>query len=221
MRYIGLSVLFCFVFVGCVHGEVFSVWNFNDAVSGSTGGAQEFLVDRGIGSMFSNFNPTNISNAVGSMVNSQDGDPAGQALRLSGNSNNGKNLTWMVSTVGFDSISVDFATQRTSTGFKENQFQYSVDSGATWTNWGNLFDPGTSYSLQRIDLKEILGINNNLNAGFRLIFGGATGVAGSNRIDNLVIAGSPIAPHDVIPIPEPSTITLLLTGIAGIFFARR
>jgi hypothetical protein len=192
MRYVSLSVLVCLVFTVYVHGEVISLWNFNDAISGTTGGAQEFGVDYGNGTMTSTFNPSNIMNAAGSSINRQGDDPAGQALRLSGYANNGKTLAWMVSTAGFNGIDVGFAMQRTSTGFKENQFQYSVDSGSTW----------------------------NPDAGFRIIFGGATSSSGSNRMDNLVLSGNPIVPPVSTAVPEPSTIGLLLTGLAAIFFVR-
>ena len=43
MRHIGLSVLFCIALAANVNGETIAVWNFNDAVSGATGGEQELL----------------------------------------------------------------------------------------------------------------------------------------------------------------------------------
>jgi hypothetical protein len=220
MRNIGLSVFLCLALSVCVYGEAISVWSFNDAISGTTGGSLEFLVDRGNGIMTSDFLPENIGNTTGSILNSQDGDPAGQALRLSGNANNGKNLTWMVNTAGFESIDVSFATQRTSTGFKSNQFQYSFDSGASWLNFGDFFIPGTSFGLQSYDLSGVPMLNNNPVAGFRIMFGGASGASGNNRIDNLVVAGTPIVPPISTTVPEPSTIILMGAGIVCIFLTR-
>ncbi len=122
MRYAGLSVIFCLAFLASGYSESIAVWNFNDAVSGTTGGATEFLVDRGSGSMTSNFATASVGNTGGTTLGGLDGDAAGYSLRLSGMSNNGKNLTWMLSTTGLDSICVSFAAMRTSTGFSENAF---------------------------------------------------------------------------------------------------
>ncbi|MFB3897464.1 MAG: alkaline phosphatase, partial [bacterium] len=99
----------------------------------------------------------------------------------------------MVSTTGFDTIGVSFASMRTSTGFSSNQFYYSIDSGLSWTDFRS-YSPGTSFGLQSFDLSGIDGIANNPNAGFRIVFAGATGSTGNNRIDNLLVSGLPVQP---------------------------
>lgn len=220
MRNIGLVIFLCIGLASCLHAEAIAVWNFNDAVSGVTGGAKEFLVDYGNGVMTSGFSPSNIGNIAGSGLNGQGEDPAGLALRLSSSANNGKDLTWMVSTAGFDSIVVSFSTQRTSTGFNNNQFLYSLDSGNSWTDFGDCFNPLTSFSIHSFDLSGIEGITNNPNAGFRILFGGATASTGNNRIDNLVVSGNASMPPDSTPVPEPSTIALMTAGIGFLFLAR-
>ncbi len=164
--------------------------------------------------MTSDFISSNISNSTGSTVNSQSGDPAGQALLLSSYANNGSSLTWMSSTAGFNSIDVSFATRRTSTGFSDNQFLYSTDSGASWISFGFPYNPSTSFALQHFDLSGIQEINNNPEAGFRIVSGGATSSSGNNRIDNLVISAASIIPPGSTPVPEPSTITLIMLGLA-------
>src|SRR4026208_651710 len=98
-----------------------AIWNFNDS---------DLNVDHGSGTFTSNINVANILFAAGTTNNARQGDAAGQALSLqggTGNANNGRNLTFNVSTVGFSDIVVSFATQGTSTGFNSNQFQYSLD----------------------------------------------------------------------------------------------
>jgi hypothetical protein len=221
MRHISLVVLVLVMLAARVYGESIAVWNFNDAISGTTGGEQEFSVDRGSGIMSSDFILASIGNASGSTLNSQSGDPAGQALRLSGYANNGKNLTWMVSTAGFDAIDVSFAIQRTSTGFSDNQFYYSIDSGASWTSFGDYFNPSASFALQSFDLSGIPGINNNPNAGFRILFEHATSSTGNNKIDNLVVSGSPTVPPVSFPVPEPSTMALTTAGLASALLGRK
>jgi hypothetical protein len=217
MRDIHLSAFIFIALVANVYGETITAWNFNDAISGTTGGELEFSVDRGNGAMTSDFIPSNIGNAAGSTLNLEDGDFAGQALRLSSYANNGKNLTWMVSTAGHDSIGISFAIQRTSTGFSDNQFLYSVDSGVSWTTYGDPFNPGTSFALQSFDLSLIPELSDNPDAGFRILFGGATSSTGNNRIDNLIVTGNPAVPPVSIPVPEPSTVALTTTGLAGVF----
>jgi hypothetical protein len=208
MRYIGLSIFLCLALSTCVYGNTIAVWNFNDAAAGAD---QGFTVNRGNGVMTSDVATSSVSYTTGTTVNSQDGDPAGLALRLSGNSNNGKSLSWLVNTSGFDSIDVSFASIRTSTGFSNNQFFYSIDSGINWLNFGS-FVPTTSFALQEFDLSGIMGLNNNPNVGFRIVFGGATSSAGNTRIDNLAVSGSAIAPPIHNSVPEPSTGILIAAG---------
>jgi hypothetical protein len=219
MRHIHLGAFIFIALAANVHGETIAAWNFNDAISGTTGGELEFSVDRGSGAMSSDFIPSNIGNAAGSTSNLEDGDPAGQALRLSSYANNERNLTWMVSTAGYDSIGVSFAVQRTSTGFNDNQFLYSINSGDSWTSFGDSFNPSTSFAIQSFDLSGILGLNDNSEAGFRILFGGATSSTGNNRIDNLIVMGNPASAPVPTPVPEPSTIALTTAGLASAFVA--
>jgi hypothetical protein len=208
MRHIGLSIFLCLALSVCVYGNTIAVWNFNDATSESDLG---FIVDRGNGVMNSDVATSNVGYNTGTTINSQDGDPAGLALRLSGNANNGKSLTWLVNASGFDSVDVSFAAIRTATGFSDNQFLYSIDSGIHWVNFGS-FIPITGFALQEFDLSGILDLNDNPDVGFRIVFGGATSSAGNTRIDNLTVSGSPIIPPISNSVPEPSTGILIAAG---------
>lgn len=219
MRNIGFSVLLFLSLCGSARAETIALWNFNDAVSGTTGGTNEFLVDRGSGIMASDFNPLNIGNAAGSAVNSQE-DPAGRALNLAGNANNGRNLTWSASTEGFDTVEISFAIQRTSTGFNDNEFLYSLDNGGTWIHFAN-FSPGLSFATQTFDLSGIAGLANNANAAFRIVFMGAASTTGNNKIDNLLVSGSPFVPPDTSEVPEPSTVALTAAGLLCLLAAGR
>ncbi len=220
MRRAVFSLVLSVAFSACVYADTLAVWNFNDALSGVSGGVTEFLIDRGSGTMGSSFNPANIGNASGSTINSTDGDPAGYALRLSGSANNGKDLTWMVSTVGFDSIGISFAALRTGTGYSSNQFQYSTDSGISWISFAAPFAPGLTFALQSYDLSGIQGLSDNPGAGFRILFEGATSSTGNNRIDNLVVSGNPLPPAPT-EVPEPSAIALTSAGVACILLSRK
>jgi hypothetical protein len=220
MRKIGLGVFLCLVFAPVSNGATISLWNFNEATTDTSGEALQLPADYGNGIMTSSFIPSNISYYSGTDLNSQMGDAAGQALNLRGYANNGENLTWMVDTTGFSLIDVSFATRGTSTGFNSNQFMYSVDSGISWANFGSPYSPGSSFALQNFDLSGIFDLDHNPGVGFRVVFSGATSSTGNNRIDNLVVTGIPSMPPDTTPVPEPSTMTLIALGLAGVFYAR-
>lgn len=183
-----------------------AVWNFNDS---------NLNVDHGSGTLTSDLNVVNVLFAAGTTNNARQGDIAGQALSLQGGTgvaNNGHNITFNVSTVGFSNIVVSFATQGTSTGFNSNQFQYSLD-GITFTDFGPPYVPLTAFGSVPIvfSLVSIAGLNNNPDAAFRIVFNGATSSTGTNRIDNFVVEGTSAT------IPEPASALLLLTGLGGLY----
>src|SRR4026208_2150648 len=81
-----------------------AVWNFNDS---------NLNVDHGSGTLTTNINAVNVLFAAGTTNNARQGDPAGQALSLQGgtsNANNGRNITFNVSTAGLLHIVVSFTT---------------------------------------------------------------------------------------------------------------
>ena len=160
-------VLLLFLAVPSLRATEIVIWNFNDS---------NLTVDHGSGVLTSDFNLVNILFAAGTGNNARLGDAAGQALSLqggTGTANNGRNITFSVSTLGFSDIIVSFATQGTSTGFNSNQFQYSLD-GITFIDFGAPYVPATTFGLFTFDLSSIAGLNNNPNAVFRIVFNGAT-----------------------------------------------
>jgi hypothetical protein len=189
-----------------------AIWNFNDS---------DLNVDHGSGTLTSNLNVVNLLFAAGTTNNARLGDIAGQALSLQGGTsvaNNGRNITFNVSTVGFSNIVVSFATQGTSTGFNSNQFQYSLD-GINFIDFGPPYTPATVFGTLPLvfTLGSIVGLNNNPNAAFRIIFNGATSSTGNNRIDNIVVEGT----NGTETIPEPTTALLLLSGLGGLYKLKR
>jgi len=186
------------------------IWNFNDS---------DLNVDHGSGTLSSSLNVANILFAAGTTNNARLGDPAGQALSLQGGTstaNNGRNITFNVSTLGFSNIVVSFATQGTSTGFNSNQFQYSLD-GNTFVNFGAPFTPASAFGSVPIvfSLAGVDGLNDNPNAAFRIVFNGATSSTGTNRLDNFVVEGTPSG------VPEPTSAILLLSGLSSLYGVRK
>ena len=187
-----------------------AVWNFNDS---------DLIVDHGNGTLSSNLNVANILFAAGTTNNARLGDAAGQALSLQGGTstaNNGRNITFNVGTLGFSNIIVSFATQGTSTGFNSNQFQYSLD-GISFVNFGAAFTPATAFGSVPLvfSLAAIVGLNDNPNAAFRIVFNGASSSTGTNRLDNFVVEGTPSG------VPEPTSAILLLSGLSGLYRVRK
>ena len=212
LNLICLLMLFAFA-APAVFADELAIWNFNDS---------DLNVDHGSGTLVSNFNVVNILFAAGTTNNARQGDTAGQSLSLQGgtsNANNGRNITFSVNTTGFSNIVVSFATQGTSTGFNSNQFQYSLD-GITFFDFGPPYVPAATFGAIPLvfTLTAIAGLNNNPNAAFRIVFNGATSSTGNNRIDNIVVEGSPAA---VAGVPEPATAALLLSGLSGLYGLRR
>jgi hypothetical protein len=204
------AVLICVAAAHAARADELAVWNFNDS---------NLNVDHGSGTLTSNINVVNILFAAGTTNNAQLGDLAGQALSLqggTGNANNGRNLTFNVSTVGFSNIMVSFATQGTSTGFNTNQFQYSLD-GINFIDFGPPYAPATAFGAVPLvfSLAAIVGLNNNPNAAFRIVFNGATTSTGSNRIDNIAVEGTNTA------VPEPASAILLLSGLGSLYKLKR
>ena len=200
------AVLICLAASQAARADELAVWNFNDS---------NLNVDHGSGTLTTTINAANVSFAAGTTNNARQGDIAGQALSLqggTGNANNGRNITFNVSTVGFSNIVVSFATQGTSTGFNNNQFQYSLD-GTTFVDFGPAYTPATAFGSVPLvfTLTSIAGLNDNANAAFRIVFNGASSATGTNRIDNFVVDGSPSG------VPEPATAALLLSGLSGLY----
>jgi len=207
------AVFICLAASQAARADELAVWNFNDS---------NLNVDHGTGTLTTTINAANVSFAAGTTNNARQGDLAGQALSLqggTGTANNGRNITFNVSTLGFSNIVVSFATQGTSTGFNSNQFQYSLD-GISFIDFGSPFVPATAFGSVPLvfSLAAIVGLNDNPNAAFRIVFNGASSSTGNNRIDNIVVEGTSM---DTSAVPEPTTALLLASGLSGLYKLRR
>ena len=109
--------------------------------------------------------------------------PACLAL-LGGTSNsaNGKIIVIKFSMTGFVNLIVSYATQKTSTGFNSQLWEYSAD-GTNWTSAGTAIAPPTAFAVS--SLATITGLNGIAVAYLRITFSGASASSGNNRLDNI------------------------------------
>jgi hypothetical protein len=212
MQRLLLSSFLVLAAAGAARADVITFFDFNDS---------DLASDRGqMTTITTNFSATTF--IAGSTVNADpDGggpepaSPAGQALNLANSANNGRHIQFGVSTVGLGGLQLSFATQRSAAGFNNNELLFSTDGGTSFTSVG-FYNPPTSFALQSFDLSAFTAVNGQAQVIFRLVFNGATST-GTNRIDNLLVSGSP----QTSPVPEPAAMMLFAAGLLGAAGAAR
>ncbi len=148
-----------------------------------------------------------------------------------GQQNNGRGVQFMVSTVNFDKIIVQYDLRHSNTSSRWEQFLYTLDGGVNWSNaglaGGGLFEGpsgDTWFNNRTIDLTSIAGAANNANFGFRVVatFGPSGGYEASNGSSNYATTGTwRFDMVEVIGNTIPSPGALALLGVAGLVSRRR
>lgn len=160
-----------------------------------------------------------IESFAGTTTGALSGVTSGGSLSPEGGnatfSNNGMSIIMQVSTVGFQDIIVSWAQRGTSTGFTSRVFSYSTD-GTNYTTFAT--DTGaltSTYAVETYNLSAIAALEGDSSVYFRITLSGATGGAGNNRFDNLLIQGIPGGGGDTAA-PLVSNFTPLdnATGVA-------
>lgn len=202
-----ISVIVVLASAGSARADIITFFDFNDS---------NLISDRGQASTITtNFSSTGF--AAGSTVNADpDGagpepaSAAGQALNLAGSANNGRHIQFSVSTLGLSQLQLSFATQRSGTGFNNNELLFSIDGGGSFTSVG-FYTPPSSFALQSFNLALFTALENQPSVIFRILLDGASSTTGTNRIDNLLVTGAPAS----AAVPEPSSLLLLGGGLIG------
>jgi hypothetical protein len=134
----------------------------------------------------------------GTTLNAQFGQAAGAALRVR-NPSDTRHLEIAMSTLGFDSIQLSYATQRTNNGAEKQRIEVSVDNGLTWQLLESDLEVGLAFSVVSFDLSGVEGVNNNPGLKLMISFHGAnaSGSSGNNRFDNLLVQGRALPPMPV------------------------
>ncbi len=202
---------------------VITQWNFNSnppdgsATTGSTNPSVGTGTLTSIGGLTPSF-------ASGSS-NGGSSDPAttdNTGLGLTnwpaqGTANKTAGIQFAAATTGFQSIQVTFDLRHSNTGPAHLQLQYTTNISATtpvWTDFqGNAATGGDTWFARTYDLSAITALNNNPNAGFRVVsafapsttaYTAATSSSnyapgGTWRFDMLTVKGNTAAPTDVTP----------------------
>ena len=190
-------------------GAVIAYWNFNDANT---------VVDQGAGTISwiyaSNYvNSNNSTSATpgadnGTTLNALNSDPVGWGLMFKhGYDQNGKTVTFQVSTVGHEDLQLTFAIMEKNAGFTSNQTAYSTN-GSDFTDFGGTWTPThNAFGLQTFDFSSIAALDNQANVYVRITFNGASGTNSNaqNLFDNIQFTATAV--------PEPATMALFGLGV--------
>lgn len=171
--------------------QTIAYWNFNDGPSdNNVNWPSTVPADLGSANLSHNF--ANVVSFGGTGINGVESELAGGSFCPQGgeaNSNNGKWLQLEVPALASGSITLSYASRRTSTGFTTHQIDYSTD-GSTWTTletidisgWGNSWVAG---QVVEVVFDGLPGMHNNADFSIRIVVDGASSTMGNTRFDNL------------------------------------
>jgi hypothetical protein len=202
---LGVGIVVSLAVAGPARAGVLSYWNFNS----NTGDLYNWDANFGSGSLNLEAGWTQLGLVPGSDLNTLFGDPAGDALNLKGDSNNGRSMDFLVDTAGYDSIALSFDMVRNNNGFNGNQIWYSLD-GLDYSLFSTFVSP-SAYDTMQFDLSSVTALNDAAQVYLRIRFNGASNNGGMNRIDNVIVSGTAI--------PAPGALALL--GVATAMTGRR
>jgi hypothetical protein len=220
------GVLFACVASGAHASTVIADWTFESTAPTTAG---PIAPEIGSGSAIG-------KHASGATVYSS---PAGNGSTHSFSSNTwatGDYYQFSVSTVGLGDVTLSWDQTSSSTGPKDFQLQYSTN-GTTFSSfasysvlanaspnspWSSTGTENTAYSFTE-NLSSITALDNDAIVYFRLVQsdavaanGGSIGTSGTDRVDNVVIAGTALT-----AVPLPSTAWLLGSALMGTLAAIR
>ncbi|MFA6287436.1 MAG: PEP-CTERM sorting domain-containing protein [Opitutaceae bacterium] len=156
---------------------------------------------------------------LGYTVNAVGSDVAGDSLLLLNTAGNirTKYITFSLSSLGYDTLSLSYATRLTNSVTSQQVWSFSSTLNGTYTTLTTLSPTanGTA-TLQTVDLSSLSGLalDNQSTFYLRMTYTSAN-TQGSQAIDNIQLTG-------VAAIPEPSTYALLGGAVAlGLAFVIR
>lgn len=157
----------------------------------------------------SSFGGTNLNTAGTGFSTTTSG---AASLALANSSANGQFAVFSFSMAGHTDLSISYVTQRTSTGFTTQTWDYSLD-GTTWVNFDLIDGVELPSSFGVITLSTVSALAGDSSVFVRVSVTGATNSSGNNRLDNIQFNA----------VPEPTSAAMLIGGIGSMFlmFRRR
>ena len=128
-------------------------------------------------------------------VNLRMDSDAGTYIRTKNPSDSMELLLYTPST-HFRNVVLTFGTCGSNHGMKYQHYDYSIDSGATWTTTGlSMLTDSVRSTFRRITLTcSNTTVNNNPKLVFRIRWtGNNTGTRGNNRFDNISLEGDSLS----------------------------
>lgn len=216
------------VFFACSAGELYAQttitrWNFNSnpADASATTGSSTPSTGSGTLTTIGGLSQTFASGTSGT----GSSDPAttdNTGYNLStwpaqGTGSKTAGISFNAATTGYEDIQVTFDLRHSNTGPSDLQFQYCTDVTAgvpVWVDFAtNAATVGDAWNARSYDLSAIPALDNNANAGFRVVamFGPSTSTyrptnsgssyatTGTWRFDMVTVKGTSLTPGDVIP----------------------
>jgi phosphatidylserine/phosphatidylglycerophosphate/cardiolipin synthase-like enzyme len=186
-------VLFAFITTTSVMAQdLIHYWNFNNPASG-TPWPQPIAATVGSGSITYSFQ-SGVVTFAGTTFNARQGSSAGDAFVVQGGpglANNNQHFQLNISTQGYESLRLTYATRGTATGFNMQRTEFSVDGGASWTHIGTeTGSRATTFYGVEYNLASFTALNNAPNVIIRFTLDGITSETGNNRFDNIAIDGT-------------------------------
>ena len=181
---------FAFAFIFSASANVISHWTFETSKPATAG-----PVDPEIGN--------GAATGVHASSSTTYSNPAGYASSESWSANHwavDDYWQFQVSTLGFENLQVSYSQSGSGTGPRDFNFEYSTD-GSTFTVFQSyqLSDADT-WNSKSFDLSSMPLFNNAATIYFRLantsdinFSGSSIGTSGSDRIDNFLVTGTPVA----------------------------
>lgn len=132
-------------------------------------------------------------------------NPSGSSL--------GKYITFSLSSTGYDTLSLSYATRMSSGATGSEIWSYSTD-GVNYFSLGSITPTAGSFGVATLNLSTLSGnaLDNQGTFYLRMTIG--NGTSASYALDNIQLTG--------VAIPEPATVAMVVGGLGlGLGFARR
>lgn len=204
--------------------DLVASWNFNRTPATpsptpivASGGAEAGAAFLDLSHLASGADASIGSSSSGTSVNKVTGDSSGESLFIvggTGDVENGKSIIFSLDMAGYQNLALTYATDRSSTGFNEQDWSYSTNGGATFISSTAVTLISSGFATANVDFSPV--IDNDSSILIKLTLKGATSASGSDHFDNIQFN----ADDYIAPVPEPAGWGLIsaigLLGICGV-----